>query len=72
MDANSLGQTNKIPPQSIDAEGAILACIMMDRDAIVKVADILQPEDFYDPKHKLIFAAIIELFSKILFIILPK
>lgn len=64
MDANSLSQTNKIPPQSIDAEGAILACIMMDRDAIVKVADILQPEDFYDPKHKLIFAAIIELFSK--------
>lgn len=64
MDANSLSQTNKIPPQSIDAEGAILACIMMDRDAIVKVADILQPEDFYDPKHKLIFAAIVELFSK--------
>lgn len=60
MDKNSL----YIPPQSAEAEGALIACILLDRDALVKVGDQLTPTDFYDPKHKLIFEACLELFSK--------
>jgi replicative DNA helicase len=37
---------------------------MLDRDAVIKIADIISPEDFYDPKHKMIFEAATELFSK--------
>ena len=38
---------DKLPPQNIDAEKYLLGCLMLDRNAIVKVVDFIWPTDFY-------------------------
>jgi len=54
----------KKPPQNIEAEQSLLGCLMLDKNAIVKVADFIQPEDFYKEIHKEIYQAMIDLFLK--------
>jgi replicative DNA helicase len=54
----------KIPPQDIDAEKSVLGSLMIDKNAITKVADSLSPNDFYNPAHQKIYQAILDLFSK--------
>ena len=54
----------KLPPQNVEAEQAVLGGILIDKNAIFKVADILSAPDFYSPVHEKIFAAIIELYEK--------
>jgi len=58
--ANQIG----VPPHSEEAEKSTLGSLLIDKDAIIKVADLLVPDDFYLNKHELIFAAILELFDK--------
>jgi replicative DNA helicase len=53
-----------IPPQSTDAEASLLGAILIDSDAIVKVADIVTFEDFYDEKHRRIFEAVVTLYEQ--------
>jgi replicative DNA helicase len=48
----------KIPPQATDLEEAVLGAIMLEKDAIVSVIDILKPESFYKDTHRIIFEAI--------------
>lgn len=55
---------HKLPPQNIEAEKSLLGSLMLDKNAIVKVADYLQPKDFYKQNHQQIFQAILELFEK--------
>lgn len=55
---------DRLPPQNLEAETALLGCLMMDRDAIIKVADQLVADDFYDYRHRLIYEAVLELFAK--------
>ena len=45
----------RLPPQNVDAEEAVLGAILIDPDAIVRVATILNPEDFYREKHGWIY-----------------
>ncbi|MCL4391970.1 replicative DNA helicase [Patescibacteria group bacterium] len=54
----------KLPPQDIEAERSILGALMLDKNAIVNVADFLAPSDFYENKHRKIYESIIELWSK--------
>jgi replicative DNA helicase len=54
----------KIPPQNLDAEASLLGAILIDADAIVKIADIVDPEDFYDERHRRIYEAILQLYEK--------
>lgn len=54
----------RLPPQSPEAEISVLGSLMLDKDAIVKVADVVTPEDFYDNRNRLIYEAMQELFSK--------
>ncbi len=54
----------KIPPQNIDAEESVLGALMMDKDALIKIADVLRPEDFYKPTHSRIYEAMLKLFEK--------
>jgi len=54
----------KLPPQSIEAEKSLLGCLMLDKDAILKVADFLKPEDFYKKIHQEIYEAVLELFER--------
>ncbi|MEA3344102.1 MAG: replicative DNA helicase [Patescibacteria group bacterium] len=54
----------KLPPQNIDAEKSLLGSLLIDKNAIVKVADFLQVKDFYKVNHKKIYEGILELFEK--------
>lgn len=53
----------RIPPHSLDAEESLLGCLLIDKDAIIKVADNILPQDFYKDAHKLIFETIKELYG---------
>lgn len=53
-----------LPPQNTEAEASILGAVLIDSDAIVKVADIVRPEDFYDERHARIYEAVIQLYEK--------
>jgi replicative DNA helicase len=55
--------TDRLPPQSLDAEQAVLGSILIDRDAIIEVADFLTADDFYRQAHGQIFAAMLELYG---------
>ncbi len=58
-------QSSKQPvPQNIEAEASLLGAILIDSDAIVKIADIITAEDFYDPRHKHIYEAINRLYER--------
>lgn len=54
----------KIPPHSQEAEKATLGSLLLDKDAIIKVADFLKPEDFYFDQHGTIYQAMLDLFTK--------
>lgn len=53
-----------VPPHSYEAEGAVLGSILIDSEALFKIADILTPEDFYKKAHGDIFEAMTHLFSE--------
>ena len=55
---------DRLPPQSTEAEQSVLGAILIDRDAVVEVAEFLRPEDFYRQANGAIFAAILELFER--------
>lgn len=55
---------NKLPPQNIEAEQSVLGAILIDEEAIIKVMDILSPDDFYKDSHQMIFGAMYDLFAK--------
>jgi len=61
---SNLGLPEKLPPQSIEAEQSLLGCLMLDKNAITKVADFLTPRDFYKATHQEIYRACQELFEK--------
>ncbi len=54
----------RLPPQSIEAEESVLGSLLIDKDAIHKVVDLLTPEDFYKPTSEKIYSAIIDLTKK--------
>ena len=55
---------DRLPPQSIEAEQSVLGSILIDRDAVIEVAEFLHPEDFYRQAHARIYASIIDLFER--------
>lgn len=52
-----------VPPQNIDAEASLLGAILIDTDALVKIADKVDANDFYDEKHRYIYEAINQLYD---------
>ena len=54
---------DRILPQNIEAEQAVIGAMLMDRDAIIKASEILVADDFYREAHKVIFNAILEIFN---------
>ena len=55
---------DKIPPQNLEAEINILGCLMIDKDGVSKVADILNPDDFYSDINATIYENMIVLYEK--------
>ncbi|RIH63958.1 replicative DNA helicase [Mariniphaga sediminis] len=56
-------QYGKLPPQAVEVEEAVLGALMLERDAYVTVADIIDTSSFYKEEHQKIFEAIKELSS---------
>ncbi|PIS21491.1 replicative DNA helicase [candidate division WWE3 bacterium CG08_land_8_20_14_0_20_41_15] len=54
----------RLPPQNVDAERSVLGALLIDKDAIVKIAEFLSPKHFYNNNHGLIYQAAISLFEK--------
>jgi replicative DNA helicase len=65
---DKLGETVKkdlkLPPQSIEAEQSLLGAILVDKDAIIKIADTVNADDFYVKRHGLIFTAMLDLYEQ--------
>ena len=53
-----------VPPQDIEAEASCLSSALLSRDALLKVIEILQPEDFYLDAHREIFGVVVDLERK--------
>jgi replicative DNA helicase len=55
---------DRVPPQSLEAEMGVLGSMLLDRDAIAAVVELLRPEDFYREAHRLVYSAIVDLFER--------
>ncbi|MDX2285521.1 MAG: replicative DNA helicase [Bacteroidia bacterium] len=54
----------KLPPQALDMEEAVLGALLLEKDALHRIMDILQPEMFYKDANKIIFEVILGLFQQ--------
>ncbi len=54
----------KKPPQNTEAEQCLLGCLMLDKNAIIRVSDFVTAEDFYKDTHKEIYSAMMDIFAK--------
>ncbi len=61
---NPTNYLGKVPPQAIELEEAVLGALMLEKDALTSVIDILKVESFYKEAHKVIFQAILDLFTE--------
>ncbi|MCR4435152.1 MAG: replicative DNA helicase [Clostridiales bacterium] len=61
MDMGALG---RIPPQNVEAEQSVIGSMLLDKEVVPVITEILKSEDFYREDHKEIFEAIIDLFEK--------
>jgi len=61
--SNKVPDTFKVPPQSIDMEKAALGGMLIEKEAILKVIDIINESDFYNDTNRQIFSTIYELYS---------
>lgn len=62
MEPNSR-QSSSAPPQNTEAEASLLGALLIDSDAIVKIADTVSAADFYDKRHGRIYEAIMQLYD---------
>ncbi|HVY68073.1 MAG TPA: replicative DNA helicase [Patescibacteria group bacterium] len=61
MDNSNIG---RLPPQNLEAEMSVLGCLMLDKDAFIKIGDVITADDFYDARNRQIFEAVIALSEK--------
>ena len=62
---NTVGaEFERTPPQDLQAEQSVLGGMMLSKDAIADVVEVLRERDFYRPAHELIFGAILDLYSR--------
>ncbi|OEF99666.1 replicative DNA helicase [Vulcanibacillus modesticaldus] len=54
---------DRIPPQNIESEQAVLGAILLERDALITVMEILSPDDFYRTAHQKIYRAMLDVFE---------
>ncbi len=57
-------ELGKIPPHDIEAEQAILGCMLTDKDSVISAIEILKEDSFYREDNKAIFSAILALYAK--------
>ncbi|MDO8492661.1 MAG: replicative DNA helicase [bacterium] len=55
---------DKLPPQNIEAEKSLIGSLLLDREAINKIVDSLEPQDFYSRAHQIIYEGMFKLYEK--------
>lgn len=60
----SVTEIGKLPPQSVELEEAVLGAMLLEKEALSTVIDILSPESFYKEQNGKVFAAIVNLFNR--------
>jgi replicative DNA helicase len=55
---------DRTPPQAVEAEQSVLGAMMLSKDAIADVVEVIRPGDFYRPAHQLIYDAVLDLYSR--------
>lgn len=55
---------NKIPPQNLEAEQAVLGSMLLSRDAVVDASEIVKPDDFYKESNKKLYSVMLDMFEK--------
>ena len=64
MDNGQSIALQKLPPQNVEMEQSILGAILQNNEAIIRLADTLQEEDFYHGAHRLLYRAMLDLFQE--------
>ena len=64
LEEANLPSYSKLPPQAPDLEEAILSAILIEREAMTKVLDIIRAESFYKPAHQEIYRSMRRLFER--------
>lgn len=59
-----MGDITRIPPHSVESEQSILGSILLDKDAIITVAETITPTDFYKDAHRIIYESMMALNNK--------
>ncbi len=54
----------KLPPHNMEAEQSVLGSLLIDRDAVIRIASFLKPSDFYSSGNGLIYEAILDLYNR--------
>ncbi|HZC70531.1 MAG TPA: replicative DNA helicase [Jatrophihabitans sp.] len=62
--ASGAGEYDRTPPQAIEAEQSVLGGMMLSKDAIADVVEVVKPGDFYRPAHQLIYDAVLDLYAR--------
>lgn len=62
MNEKEIG-SGKVPPQNVEAERAVLGGMLIDKEAVYKVADIVKADDFYRPENRSVYVGMMELFE---------
>ncbi len=62
--AGGLGGAERVPPNNVEAEMAVLGSILVDREMMATVSELLGPSDFYAHVHETIYAALVQLYER--------
>ncbi len=54
----------RVPPHNLEAEQSVLGSLMLEKDAIIKIADLLKVGDFYKDIHNIIYETMLELYEQ--------
>lgn len=61
--SDALAKAGRRPPHNLEAEQSVLGAILIDQEAMTKIADIVSEHSFYDQRHQMIFKAIRQLYE---------
>ncbi len=64
MNRDAKTAIDKLPPQNIEAEKSLIGSLLLDKEAMNKVADSLEPQDFYSRAHQIIYEGMFRLFER--------
>lgn len=52
-----------MPPQAVELEQAVLGAVMLEKDALIEILDIIGPDSFYQDQHKVVYESILSLYN---------